>query len=285
MRSPLLAAVKAVQHAFGGSGLGRVKPVRALYDLVYGWFKPDSVQVQGHRMWLDDKDTLELATREVYEPMETALLVKELRKGDVFVDIGANIGYYTLIAARAVGESGRVRAFEPDPANFKLLVRNVAANGYSNADLMELAVSDREGDAKLYLNETNRGDHRIYDAGEKRGAVPIRTVTLDGYFKKLDKRVDFIKMDVQGAEALALAGMKGLLRRNRKVKLLTEFDPGHLRNCGSDAARFLSDLREAGFKLFEVSEKEKTVKPASDRYLLERYGAGNGEYTNLFCVK
>ncbi len=121
MRNPLLALLKNSAHSLGGHGLGQIKPLRALYDFGFRLVRPRVVTVQGQQMWLDDKDTLELATREIYEPMETGIFLKDVRTGGVVLDIGANIGYYTLIAARLVGPAGRVYAFEPDPENFKLL--------------------------------------------------------------------------------------------------------------------------------------------------------------------
>jgi FkbM family methyltransferase len=285
VRSPLLAGLKGIEKLFGGSGLGRVKPMRRLYDFVYGFLKPRRVKVQGHLMWLDEKDALELATNEIYEPVETALIKKALLPGDVFIDIGANIGYYTLLAARLVGPHGRVVAFEPDPSNFRLLGKNIFQNGYSNVIPVNLAVSDRSRNAHLFRSRTNPGDHRIYDSGDRRESIPIRTVSLDDYFKKLDKRVHFIKMDIQGAEAKAFQGMKGLVRANRHLGLVAEFCGKNIKNCGSDPKRFLSALKSMGFKVFEISEKDRTVKPATPAYLLSRYNTQSDDYTNLFCVK
>ncbi len=285
MRSPLLALLKEVQRLFGGSGLGRVRPLRWLYDRAYRLLKPRRVKVQGHLLWLDETDSLELATREVYEPLETALLKKELRSGQVFVDVGANIGYYTLLAARIVGAEGRVYAFEPDPSNFRLLEKNVRENGYANVVLDRRAVSNASGAARLYLNRTNKGDHRIYDAGGGGGSVSIRTVPLDGYFKKLDKEVHFIKMDIQGAEARALEGMRGLAAKNRGLKLVAEFCGKNLAHSGSDPRKFLLSLRRMGFTIREISEPEKALKSVTLEYLLNRYHAGTDDYTNLYCVK
>jgi FkbM family methyltransferase len=285
MRNPLLSGLKGVEKFFGGSGLGRVKPVRFLYDFAYGLLKPRRVKVQGHLMWLDEKDALELATNETYEPVETALIKKVLKPGDVFVDIGANIGYYTLLAARLAGPGGRVIAFEPDPCNFQLLGKNIRQNGYSNVVPLNLAVSDRSQNAQLFRSKTNPGDHRIWDSGDRRESVPIRTVSLDEYFKKLDKRVHFIKMDIQGAEAKALEGMKGLVRSNRNLGLVAEFCGKNIRNCESDPKRFLAALKSLGFKIYEISEKNGTIEPVTPAYLLKRYHAGTDDYTNLYCVK
>lgn len=241
--------------------------------------------VQGHRMWLDDKDTLELGRRGIYEPVETELLKRELKPGQTFVDIGANIGYYTLLAAGITGSQGKVYAFEPDAENFILLQKNVSSNGFTRVTVVNKALSNRAGKIRLYLNEANRGDHRIYDSKDGRPSVAIEALTLDSFFKKLDKEIHFIKMDIQGAEAAALGGMKGLIRKNKGLKLVTEFSPGALKAFGSDPRKYLRELESLGFRLCEISEKNKSVKPVKPAELLDRSWGGSEDYTNLFCVK
>src|ERR1700674_193031 len=98
-----------------------------------------SVQIQGHTMFLDRNDSLQLYATGIYEPIETEIVKREVRSGEVVLDIGAHIGYYTLLFARLVGESGRVFAFEPDPANFAILSSNVAVNAYENVTLIRSA--------------------------------------------------------------------------------------------------------------------------------------------------
>jgi len=116
----------------------------------------------------------------------------------VVVDIGANIGYYTLIFARLVGEQGRVFAFEPDPANFSLLAKNVAVNNYHNVELIQKAVSDQTGNARLYLSPKSTVDHRIYSSNDNRKFIDVEAVRLDDYFLDNNGKIDFIKMDIQG---------------------------------------------------------------------------------------
>ena len=285
MRNPLFNLLQKTYRAVGGHGLGSIKILRAAYDLLFSLFKPRQVKVRGHRMWLDDRDTLELGTHGVYEPMETALLEKELKEGQTFVDIGANIGYYTLIAAGRVGPGGKVYAFEPDPANFRLLQKNVETNGYTNVVLVNKAVSDKNGKLRLYLNPANRGDHRVYDSKDGRQSLEIGTVALDRFFKTLDRKIHFIKMDIQGAEASAFAGMKGLVRANKGLKLVTEFSPASLKLAGNDPAKYVRNLQKSGFRLFEISEKNSSVKPVTPAGLLNRPWGGTEDYTNLFCVK
>ncbi len=285
MRNPLLASLKRIASFFSGTGLGRVKPIRRIYNLAYSLFRPPFVRVQGHLMWLDDKDVLELATNEFYEPTETEFLKKHLKKNSVFIDIGANIGYYSLLSARQVGSRGKVYAFEPDPDNFRLLEKNIQQNGYLNVVLTNFAVSDHPSSARLYRSKTNYGDHRIYDSEDQRESIAILATSLDDYFEKLDKRVHFIKMDIQGAEAKALEGMRKLVKANRRLTLIAEFCGKNLKKCGSDPGLFLSTLLKLGFKISEISEKEGSIKPTTSESLLVRFNTETDDYTNLLCSK
>ncbi|HVZ80725.1 MAG TPA: FkbM family methyltransferase [bacterium] len=282
MRNPFYALLQGIYYSIGGHGLGRIKVLRWTYDLLFGLFKPKKVAVLGHTLWLDDKDTLELGRRGVYEPFETELFQKEIKPGQTVVDVGANIGYYTLLAARRVGPQGRVYAFEPDPTNFGLLKKNVEENGYKNVVLVNKALSNKNGKTKLFLNPKNRGDHRVYDSGDGRESVTIGTLTLDSYLKK--RKVDFIKMDIQGAEPLALAGMKRTIKAGKGLKLITEFSPDSIKLCGNDPKKFLATLQALGFKLSEISEKEKKLSPVTSAQLMKRDWK-NGAYTNIFAIK
>ena len=105
----------------------------------------------------------------IWEPYETALLMSLLRPGQVFVDVGANIGYFSLIAARLVGDGGAVYAFEPDPLNFRLLQASVASNGLTRrVHAVSAALAAKEGEGLLYLSADNLGDHQIYPADASR---------------------------------------------------------------------------------------------------------------------
>jgi FkbM family methyltransferase len=221
----------------------------------------------------------------VFEPFETEWTAHELRPGDTVLDVGANIGYFTLHFARLVGPHGRVFAFEPDPANFALLKRNVAVNGYRNVELVPAAVSDRTGATHLFRSDSNAGDHRAYDSADGRAAVAVETVALDRYLDRPGLRIDFIKMDIQGSEWHALRGMRGLLARHPRLKMLMEFWPVGLRRCGASAAAVLGLLEEAGFSLYEMEEAHRRVGRTDARRLLAAYSPDTEDFTNLLCVK
>ncbi|MBI1180512.1 MAG: FkbM family methyltransferase [Alphaproteobacteria bacterium] len=156
----------------------------------------------------------------VWEPNLTAFFRRTLRPGDTVVDVGANIGYFSLLAARLVGPSGAVHAVEASPAIADLLERNVALNGFANVTVHRVAASDRAGKLHLFsggaggnLGASTTRDHRAAEAGYALEAeVPARPlseiVPLDAL---LAARI--VKIDVEGAEADVLAGLASVMDR------------------------------------------------------------------------
>jgi FkbM family methyltransferase len=217
------------------------------------------VKVLGRPMYLDLRDVgfaRPLYEKGVHEPAETDFLAKVLRPGMTFVDIGANIGYYTILGAAAVGKEGRVIAFEPEPHNLEILKKNIALNRFGNVVIENKAISDRAGPAELFLSEDNYGDHRIYRgrAEKARPSVPIETVSLDEYVRQRGLRVDVIKMDIQGAEFAALQGMRKTLAENEDIILVTEFWPLGLTAFGVRPEDFLHELPRLGFRIYELTD-------------------------------
>lgn len=241
--------------------------------------------VHGHRMRVDDQDSMGLSIDPHFEPLETEFCMKATMPGATVVDVGANIGYYTLLFARHAGPSGRVFAFEPDEANFALLGGNVAMNGYGNVTALQSAVSDAPGELTLYRNAANRMDHRTYDPGEGWEHAPVPAVRLDDYFAP-GTRIDVVKMDIQGSEPRALAGMTRLLSDNPAVVFVTEFWPFGLRRAGQDPAAYLARLRDLGFSFRRIDEPHGRITAASADELLgscdetDRWAA-----TNIICSR
>jgi FkbM family methyltransferase len=278
-----VAIYKKVAGIVKGCGLANFYPVGVAGKFLRRRLTKTFAIVEGHKMFLDEEDALHLSIFGVYEPMETEIVQKEVKKGDVVLDIGANIGYYTLIMARIVGDNGKVFAFEPDPSNFALLKKNVEANGYKNVVLVQKAVSDKTGQVRLYLNPNKTVDHRIFDSGDGRQSIAIEAVRLDDYFADFTGKIAFIKMDVQGAEGGVVQGMPDLLQRNHDIKITMEFSPTLLQQYGTAPADCLNLLTGLGFELFEIAEREKRIRPVDIPWLLKLYPPGKRGRTNLFC--
>lgn len=189
------------------------------------------------------------------ENYEMQLARSTVGEGMIVLDIGANIGYYSASLAKLVGTTGMVYAFEPDPDNYGLLSKNMKINDIKNVIPIQKAVADITGFIKLYLSYEHRGDHQIYATAEKRVSIEIESVALDDFFKE-NLKVDFIKMDVQGAEMLVLLGMEKIIRNNKNLKIICEFWLGGLRNSGFSGDEFLNKVRECGFGIYFIDEEK-----------------------------
>lgn len=246
-------------------------------------FKSDSVvDAQGHRLNVDPGDFLGLTINRVYEPDVTSFLQRSVKKGERAIDLGANIGYFTVLLAHLVGPEGQVIAFEPESENFALLEQNVATNGYANVDLRRQAVADRSGLTFLYRNPTNPGDHRIV-AGNRTEGEEVEVVALDDAAGPEFGLVRWIKMDVQGAELAALRGMRRLIESCPSLTIVTEVYPRALHEFGDDPAE-LSWLVDAGFSVSELL-RDGSLRRTTLADLLGRSTVANGKYENVVFAK
>ena len=280
MRKLVFSMFRKSVKLLSGHGLGGFYLIKVIWPKIdcffMAHFGPGVAEVEGHKMFLDSIDSEYLSIHGVYEPLGTEIVKKEIKKGDVVLDIGANIGYYTLIFAKLVGEEGKV---------FALLKKNVEINGYKNVILVQKAISNKTGKLKLYLCDDNKGDHRIYDSHDGRKSIEIEAIGLDDYFRDYDGKIAFIKMDIEGAEEGAFQGMPNLLKNNKSVKILSEFWPIGLKRFGTDPEEYLKLVVEHGFKLYQINEREKRIKPADIAELLQRYTPKKENYTNLLCIR
>ena len=215
-------------------------------------------------MYLDLSDRVlseTLYVTGVWEKDVTAYLMKLLESGMVVVDIGANVGYYTLLAAEKVGGHGKVFAFEPEPSRYTLLEKNVRVNGLKNVILAQKAVSNKTGTARLYLDPRhNPGDHRLFDSFDGRESVAVETTSLDDFFKDKGPFIHVIKMDIQGAEMAALEGMANTIKRHHDLTLITEFWPDGMKAFGFSPTEFLSTLIGHGFHLYIPNDQTQSLQ-------------------------
>jgi len=210
----------------------------------------------------------------MWEKGEMDLFKKTVKKGWTVLDIGANIGYPSLLLSSLVGENGKVIAFEPDKNNIQMLEKNIKANNCKNITIVPMAVSDHTGVGTLYISSSHSGDHRIYDLpDEKRKAQNINTIRLDDYFKSSGK-IDFVQMDVQGAEEVVFKGMKSLLNRNKSINILLEFWPEGLRKMGSSPVDFLKMIEKLGFQLAYINQSNGGVSKTSVKQCMEMCKGG-----------
>ena len=175
-------------------------------------------------------------------------LAHYIRPGMTVVDIGANIGFYSLMMADLVGLSGRVYAFEPDPQLFEAAVRNASLNNKENViSIQNLALGSRCGQATLYRSAFNSGDNRL-SASDRASAVPVRVATLDEVLPGI--RIDWIKIDVQGWEPEVFRGMFQTIQNNPQVRLYFEYWPAGLRKAAEDVMEPFHLLNQLGLSVF-----------------------------------
>lgn len=196
------------------------------------------------------------------ERRERALVGRVVGPGMVAVDVGANIGFHTVLLATRVGPAGRVHALEPAPANFRLLERAVAAGRLACVRLHRAAATDAPGPVTLHLSPTNRGDHRLAPAARPRATATVPGVVLDALLAS-EPRVDFVKIDVQGAEAAVLRGLARTLAANPAIAVLCELCPALLAAGGAGADDVFAPLRAAGLAPHLLA-RDGTPVPASE---------------------
>jgi len=186
---------------------------------------------------------------------EITYLKKIIKPGDIILDIGANIGFYSKILSQCTGQNGKVHAFEPDQINFKHLKKNLATA--SNVILNNKAVSDKSEKIKIYKSKDLNVDHRTYPVGEYESIDVIDAITIDEYVNNA-WRVDIIKMDIQGFEVSALRGMEKTIQANPNIQLLLEFWPHGLKAAGSSVSQFYEVITSLGLGI-RFLEKDQLI--------------------------
>lgn len=279
LKPNLFSAFLKVAKFLTGRGIGKIPGVYAIYKFLFQhlWSYETITEIQGSKMYVNPDNLpksfrwlfLDYIMFSVREELTTELFEKVVKEGDIVVDLGANIGYYTLLAARLVGKKGKVYAFEPEPINYSLLIKNIELNGYDNIVPVQKAVSNTAGTVRLFLAYKSTEGHAIYQPNnaiyqpnnKKREFVEVESVTLDEFFKDKKCPINVIKMDIEGAEIAAFLGMGRLLRENKNLKLFVEFNPFRIRRSGvspEDFARML--LEDYGFSILAIGDYTKDKK-------------------------
>lgn len=286
---------KLHQKIFGPEAALSSVPLSAL-RLFYG--DDYTVSLRGKPFTINLHDTIlsfEVLVYRRWQPLETDLYERLIRPADYVVDVGANIGFFSVLFAE-LAFNGHVLAIEPEPNNMRLLRKNVTDRGHSErVSLAESAVGSKAGQATLYTASSgNLGDNRLYFSPERHGlaaSIDRKPVTVP--IARIDDlvsswpRVDFIKMDIQGFEAHALEGATATLEANPEMLLFTELFPFGMRAAGSDPLAFIDRLRNYGFELWEISTMGRPlnlVEFGEERDFVERVEPGRGE-SNLICAR
>ncbi len=202
----------------------------------------------------------------------------------VIADVGANLGLYSILAAKKTGADGIVHSFEPHPGNLRMLRKGIDRNRCSNIVVHAAAVSDSTGVLDLFERPEHQGDHRIYQPanGLPRKAIRVDVTTLDAVFEDAS-RLDVVKLDIQGAEPKALAGMEQVIERNPQLVMFTEFWPEGLRQAGTDPLAMLTTIRELGFTIRNIDDDRASADLVTDEALMGI--CEDLRYTNLLLKR
>ena len=311
IKSFLFNTLKKVQPVLGSMGINKNTPgAYKTYSFLYELFWPhrNILDIQGSKMFINVndkaynmKETFEgYAAHLVHEPATTDLFEKVVRPGDVVLDLGANIGYFTLLAAKNVGPSGKVFSFEPETKNFSYLKKNIELNNYNHVQPNQKAVSNKNGTTKLFICDYDSGHHTInqhegiekYSHGrtDKESSIDIETIVLDDYLRDKTNKVDVIKMDVEGAEMLALLGLDQTIKNNSSLKMFIEFFPLLIEEMGSSPKEFIRKLLEDyGFSMFVIpddysAERGGMIKIDTVNQVMEMR-KGKEDHINLYLEK
>jgi FkbM family methyltransferase len=235
--------------------------------------------VFGHLIHLDSRDTSLLPSLVSYGYWEAAVtraLLRLVRPGHHVIEVGANVGYYTLLFASRVGSTGSVTAFEANPRMVDLLRRTLAMNGLARATrVVPIAVTDRPGRVTLHRLGRQQGSSSIYAFAPEDLAVwddeasplDVEATSLDAFLGADAPPVDLVKIDAEGAEPAIVAGMRRLLGRSPQVRLVIEFIPASLERAGHDPRTFLASLTSLGFRLQTIDRRGRFRVTSIDRLM------------------
>lgn len=217
-----------------------------------------------------------------YEPKTTEIFLRWVRKGDVVVDVGANIGYFTLLAAKKVGKKGRIFAFEPEPQSYSLLKSNITLNSLQNVVAENFALGDRNTLVGFFAQKFDKGgSHLAFSEGEN---LKVKMVRLSDYLhQKGVKKVNVIKIDVEGAEVLVLKGAEEIIKESPNLKAFVEYNPENLEKFKTSGEKLLGQLKDLELRIdLIIDEARGTVYPFS--YAKLRFLMAKRAYVNLLAV-
>jgi FkbM family methyltransferase len=232
----------------------------------------------------NDKTSRRLFYLGTYENEVGTVLASYLRPGMTFLDVGANVGIFSILAAQLVGPTGRVFSFEPELNNFRRFVRNLSINHFTNITVNRLALMDRVGSISLkVLAEDGWGMYSsvgeplrgVKDPKGLSGHIVRQRVecsTLDDFVRQNRLgRIDMVKVDVEGAELSILKSGKRLLGGESAPVLIVEFNRITTRACGYDLVTLKKYLEALGYTLYRVIEEGRTLARVTDVLGISRY--------------
>jgi FkbM family methyltransferase len=234
---------------------------------------------RGQRIFVDSRDVaigIHLLTEGVWEEWIARRFERLLRPGATVIEVGANVGYYTLLGASLIGPMGRYYAFEANPHVSRLLNASVSINGFlDRVTIFHKAAHRERRTIPFYVLERYPGSSSIHPFGrelleqvqDEARAVEVEAVALDEVFADESFKVDLVKIDAEGSEPHVFRGMERLLRRSGDVKIICEFDRGMLA-ASEDPRQFVDFVTSLGFRFSRIDPPHGDLAPLSVDELL-----------------
>jgi FkbM family methyltransferase len=205
-----------------------------------------------------------------YEPYESQLILSKVKSGDKVIDVGANIGYYTVLLAKKAGETGRVWAIEPEGKSLEILKKNIRENRLKNVKAIRAAASDKEEEMELRISKKNKGDHKLFGGGMRER---VKTIVLDEILAK-EGKIRMIKIDTQGWEPKVIEGAKKIIERDRPI-IFMEYSPASYKEAGLEEKRMREFLVAIYSEIWAIDEwlySYQKVKGNWEKYVNPKTG-------------
>ena len=307
----LFGIFKTLYQVLGQTPLRRLPGMLSLSNLILSTiWRSHEIELQGFKMYIDMDEPRPAIRRafqayilnRVHEPITTVLFKRVVKRGAVVVDAGANVGYFSLLAATLVGPTGKVISFEPEPSNFAYLKKNIELNKFDNVVPVQKAVSDTSGTTNLFICSYDSGHHTInradgiaaiaYGRSFEERSVSIETTRLDDALRSLGvTKVDVIKVDIEGAEALAIKGMQSLFAQP-DLTVFIEYFPLLIEKMGTNPDSFVDSLlNDYGFIAYvicsdyDASPGSENLIEVKERRILDEQLKAQGSHVNLLLSK
>ena len=276
---PLLSNIyKQIIPKLYGTGLSRIKLLDRINRKIRAAVKPETIDFYGNTIFLDNYDMNQVFVHgeSGKDSVEIAFIKNKINERDFVIDVGANIGLYTVMFSNWVGKDGHVWSFEPAQDNCKLIKKTINVNKMDNVKIIQKAVTNFTGETFLNID----GDCSSYHISEKSTkTVPIKCVKLDDCN---DKKIDFVKIDAEGQELNVLKGMPKLLQQPN-IKLMFEFEPETFSD-ENNPIEILEILEQNNFFFTDLARKGG-IKNITKKELLTRTEKRPELYKNVYCEK
>lgn len=228
--------------------------------------KAEAIQIsrQGVK-YLIPKDQIPQHIFRAREPYSRHIVERLLQPGMTFVDVGANIGIYTLLGASRVGPSGRVYAIEPGPENLEYLKHNIHLNNFRNITVLPIAAGSRSEQREFFLRSVRSHDS-LYLSSRKESyqSIMVEVARLDDL---IDAPVDLIKMDIEGAELEALTGANPMVTRSSRLQMIVEWSIICQESAGYRAEELPLWFLKRGFSVNKIDERKKVIEPIVEQHI------------------